>query len=872
MPPILKGSQPSMDAQSSIDDSSVHYTSTHTSTHTSSPGPHASPSDPPQAESWMYAHPSTPHRVKLVTAGAEAMAKELPLGRSVTRLAAGMEVAAQAAATTVTTAAATVSDLAAASAETAGQVAERAATTVETVVRDAVASEKLSKHLRARQEKLRKKAKQLNKGAKAEGLEEEALTTEAASTEADFFAAIRMSLIASMRPKAVYAALMSREDAATLVQRKWRRVIMRRARCELNMDRQMHLVYEQKILERRLSRRKMLMDFFQHLSYMLLLLVVIFMQGGSTVGKRYETVHAISEHLHNLQTIGRAQGRVGSGEYPVSLMDIASVDEFWDWTEYALIPTMVGEGRVYLRTYNQVVGSLRLQATRVSDNSCDWRLTEAFDRFKLNESHSDICYGEIPTRKPYGPWYDPTRFVPANEDNYVVDFGKDPKFALRRLQELREIGFLSERTRTITLSMTLYNNALPMLCFTEIVFNQQPTGAFERDVKVRAFSVQEYLMTSPVLQISFEACFLIWTLAHMAGEITEARTFRDDEGYVDLNKYITRGINFYRGLDWIRFFFCFIGAALWITIVMSNERVFDLDTADFVDLESVAALSRSYTTVTCVVMLSTLLSLLQYSQINDKMSVITKTLGACLSDILYFGALAGLMFFFFSLIGHLLYGPSLVEWSTILSACHIAWQLLMGEYPITEMQPAAEGTVERLVLNLYFYSYMALMLLVLMNLLIAILMDGYSAARQVSETSAEDVLNFNAGPILPYLKRRFWDTITDCVYQIKLYFHQHRIGAEPTKPKHLWTDIMWMDILSIIGSDLKKHHQRFYISTSTVLKEVCRITHCSQAEAARQLHAMFVDRRFREPTEMAKPFTEVLPGIRILQSHESSMI
>eukprot|EP00966_Prymnesium_polylepis_P294534 6801274-Prymnesium_polylepis.1 len=61
----------------------------------------------------------------------------------------------------------------------------------------------------------------------------------------------------------------------------------------------------------------------------------------------------------------------------------------------------------------------------------------------------------------------------------------------------------------------------------------------------------------------------------------------------------------------------------------------------------------------------------------------------------------------------------------------------MGEYPITEMQPAAEGTVERLVLNLYFYSYMALMLLVLMNLLIAILMDGYSAARQVSETSAE---------------------------------------------------------------------------------------------------------------------------------------
>ena len=94
------------------------------------------------------------------------------------------------------------------------------------------------------------------------------------------------------------------------------------------------------------------------------------------------------------------------------------------------------------------------------------------------------------------------------------------------------------------------------------------------------------------------------------------------------------------------------------------------------------------------------------------------------------------------------------------------------------------------------------------------------------------------------------------------------------------------ELLDIIVGDLKRHHLRFYVSTcascvieppsgiqssirfvfsfdsSTFLIEVCRITHCSQAEAARQLHAMFVDRRFREPTEMAKPFTEVLRGTR----------
>eukprot|EP00966_Prymnesium_polylepis_P214020 4956902-Prymnesium_polylepis.1 len=164
------------------------------------------------------------------------------------------------------------------------------------------------------------------------------------------------------------------------------------------------------------------------------------------------------------------------------------------------------------------------------------------------------------------------------------------------------------------------------------------------------------------------------------------------------------------------------------------------------------------------------------------------------------------------------------------------------------------------------------------------------------------------------------------LWQTQLWLYQHKVAPEPKKPQIFWSDPFWSalryfesahfegtgtgpdlgslrgicplaaeELLDIIVGDLKRHHLRFYVSTcaccnqmlsptsdlipsgclfdsSTFLIEVCRITHCSQAEAARQLHAMFVDRRFREPTEMAKPFTEVLPGIRILQSHESSMI
>ena len=62
---------------------------------------------------------------------------------------------------------------------------------------------------------------------------------------------------------------------------------------------------------------------------------------------------------------------------------------------------------------------------------------------------------------------------------YVVDLGKDPTFARRKLTELRTESFLSSHTRRATLSMTVYNNALPMFCFVRLVFDISPTGQFK---------------------------------------------------------------------------------------------------------------------------------------------------------------------------------------------------------------------------------------------------------------------------------------------------------------------------------------------------------------------------------------------------------
>jgi hypothetical protein len=58
----------------------------------------------------------------------------------------------------------------------------------------------------------------------------------------------------------------------------------------------------------------------------------------------------------------------------VTFDSAGSIPEVWEWTETfaeGLVPS--DGGRVFLKTYNQLVGSIRLEATRVTSDSCAYK-------------------------------------------------------------------------------------------------------------------------------------------------------------------------------------------------------------------------------------------------------------------------------------------------------------------------------------------------------------------------------------------------------------------------------------------------------------------------------------------------------------------
>ena len=104
-----------------------------------------------------------------------------------------------------------------------------------------------------------------------------------------------------------------------------------------------------------------------------------------------------------------------------------------------LLDSSVAGGRVFIRTYNQLVGTVRIETLRVKADSCEYKNFPwaqqmlGARRPTLWASDTTTCYGSKShlSTTPFGPWYDPTRWSVhdkvGDDARYIIDLGKDPE-------------------------------------------------------------------------------------------------------------------------------------------------------------------------------------------------------------------------------------------------------------------------------------------------------------------------------------------------------------------------------------------------------------------------------------------------------------
>jgi len=277
--------------------------------------------------------------------------------------------------------------------------------------------------------------------------------------------------------------------AAALVQTAFRAYTMHRS-TGVALYKTVNVKYELQLSKERLSRRVLFSKFLRSFSYVLLLVGVVFLQYGSTVYDRFSLEKTMKEFIYDIRTPADSLMPFG-----MRVDMISDFTDYMDWVEHGLFARIVSEGRVWVSTYNQVVGSVRLENIRVTDESCAWKNPRALAGYQL-VGELEACYGPIKREniatEPFGPEYDSEVFSSTEiqgQPRYVIDLGRDRDFALERLKALRDMNYLSMSTRMIKLTLLVYNNALPMFCTVRVIGQMEPTGLMTITTSTRSVNV-----------------------------------------------------------------------------------------------------------------------------------------------------------------------------------------------------------------------------------------------------------------------------------------------------------------------------------------------------------------------------------------------
>jgi len=124
---------------------------------------------------------------------------------------------------------------------------------------------------------------------------------------------------------------------------------------------------------------------------------------------------------------------------------------------------------------------------------------------------------------------------------------------------------------------------------------------------------------------------------------------------------------------------------------------------------------------------------------QPRIAVISQTLKEASVDLFHFLMIFLVVFVNFALGGYVLFGAQLKNWSTIFMAMNSCFSMMFGDVDYQSFHHVAPATAA-----IWFWSYVIVMILVMLNLLISIIMEHYMTVKDWVGESGMSILEQTA--------------------------------------------------------------------------------------------------------------------------------
>lgn len=437
------------------------------------------------------------------------------------------------------------------------------------------------------------------------------------------------------------------------------------------------------------------------------------------------------------------------------LEDVNSHADFWSWAIQGFAPLMFIQGtswaegheedpllvaasydyprweRGYWLHYNRIVGGIRFRQERSEDVVCDSvpellrfyaKTCVGGDKYKIYPELPDAAY----MAEPQGAFW---LWIQEDLDD-VLD--------LLQAKEAEEF-WLDNRTMKIEIAIPAYNSEMAVYCYLTINLYFSRGGHIWKRVIPMSTSAQWFNgITNIISDFAWFSCLVYLTLS----ELRVIQKTLTASGWRGIRKEY---LEFWIIVDWVSVIFGYLIAAIFFLRVRGssqlnselqalaginevlNQEEYRAQATTFTDLlENEVMAMYNFRTLIGTYPLLIMIRLFKAFAAQPRLSIVTKTLSSSAVDLVHFLLVFLSIFFSYAVAGIVLFGREVDGFTTPGRAVVTCFRTMMGDFDWDEL-----SQVGRWEAGVWFITFMIIIVLLMLNMLLAIVMDAYSEQKEL---------------------------------------------------------------------------------------------------------------------------------------------
>jgi len=444
--------------------------------------------------------------------------------------------------------------------------------------------------------------------------------------------------------------------------------------------------------------------------------------------------------------------------------DVHDVPSMWAWIEdqYAggalphhprnvpwSVPGRIGH-------FNQIIGAVQFNINRYEEFPCGYvALTDVYNNPLYRQT--DQCTQSLEpadmtpiTTTPMCP-PDGTLELPCTPYFLLYGIGSDE--VLRQIHELRDSGWVDRNTESVDCITVTYNAEMGMYTYVKLNFKFNRSGLMKITFSTESVDAQPYRNQ---MLLFFDVMYLVRILYMSYMEMKELIPAAQNgwDGIVDY-------MEFWNVIDWLSIFSGIWIATLWSGLVAHQEalsaEILNLPTltihdtfskpeeidyaGDYETRQSIfisepdyfdkvyaihnrfGEIADHFYTFRVAMWIFTFVLMFKFFKAfraNPKLQVATATLARSATDIIHFLVVFFAIFMSFAVISHTSFGYAMYEFHSLGASLNTCFEVLMGAFDYEAIY-----AVDPMVGTIWFIMFNTIVLFVLLNILLAIIMDTY---------------------------------------------------------------------------------------------------------------------------------------------------